>query len=294
MKSRIIFLLILATLFVACSVPSQSEKPVIITSIVPLKSMIETIVGDDYEVLAIVPPGGNPTNYEPSPQEMEKLSNAKLYFTIQVPTELSNILPKINQFNPDIELIAVDEIIAEIYPFREFDSEHDDHDDHGSHDPHIWLSPKRMMVAAETITEKLIEYDSGRADYYKENGDHYIEELRLLDRYIIEKANQLSVKSFIIYHPSYGYFADDYGFEMIAIEEDGKEETAKGIATIIDYAVQHDIKVIFHQAEIDSQQAETIAKEIGGVTKMLTPLSEDYIGSMKEVIDTFYVTMKER
>lgn len=256
--------------------------------------MIETIVGDDYDVLAIVPPGASPVNYEPSPLEMEYLSNAELYFTIQVPTELSNILPKIEQFNPDINLIEVDEIIAETYPFREFESDHEDHDDHGNHDPHIWLSPKRMIIAIEIITNQLIEYNPERADYYEENGEQYIAELHSLDRYINEKAAQLSVKSFIIYHPSYGYFADDYGFEMIAVEEDGKEETAKGIASIVDYAVKHEIKVIFHQAEVDSQQAKTIASEIGGVTKMLTPLSEDYINSMKEVIDTLYETLKDR
>ncbi len=53
------------------------------------------------------------------------------------------------------------------------------------------------------------------------------------------------------------------------------------------FAKKNNIKVIFHQAEIDSEQAETIAKEIGGITTMLTPLSEDYIESMKALINTF-------
>ena len=286
MKKLLLLILLLSFALFSCSSKSSTENPIIITSIVPMQTFIEKIVGDTYEVVAIVPPGASPTNYQPTPQEMAKISEAEYYFTIEVPTEKSNILEKINEFNPEIKLYRVNEMIDEIYAQRYFD------ENKIMRDHHIWLSPKRVIAIVENITLILSNDHPELFNIFDTHSVEYINLLQDLDKYIINIANSLPNKTFIIYHPSYGYFADDYGFEMIAIEEEGKEETAKGIEKIINFAKSNNIKVIFHQAEIDSEQAETIAKEIGGKTTMLTPLSEDYIESMKEVIDTFSETLE--
>ena len=280
-KSLLLIILLLSIAFTGCSTKSSVDKPIIITSIVPMQTFIENIVGTTYEVITIVPPGASPASYQPTPQEMTKISEAEYYFTIEVPTEKSNILNKINEFNPDIKLIKVNELIKKNYPDRYFD------DNKTIRDHHIWLSPKRVISMIEEITLVLSNDHPEKSNIFKSKSDEYINSLKNLDAYIINIANSLSNKTFIIYHPSYGYFALDYGFTMIAIEEEGKEETAKGIEKIVDFAKKNNIKVIFHQAEIDSAQAKTIAKEIGGKTTMLTPLSKDYIKSMREVIDAF-------
>lgn len=280
----IIALSLTTVLLSGCESPVLDEKPIIITSIVPMRTFIENIVGDQFEVIAIVPPGANPANYEPAPQELAKISEASYYFTIEVPTETANILPKIDTLNNDIEIIHINDLVAEVYEELSFDSEHSGHD---SRDHHIWLSPKRVLLMIEIIENTLSTAYPDSHELFKTNADRYKEEIMTLDAYIKEKSAQIENKVFIIYHPSYNYFAQEYGFEMIAIEEDGKEETARGIEEVIAYAVQNDIEVIFHQAEIDSQQANTIANEIGGITKMLEPLSAEYIDSMKNVIDTF-------
>jgi zinc transport system substrate-binding protein len=281
MRKIIIFLVLMTVFLSACGSTIESEKPIIITSIIPMQTFIEKVVGENFEVVSIIPPGGNPTNYEPSPQEMAKISDALVYFTLQTPTERSNILPKIDEFNKDLDTVLVDESVASIYPVRYFD----DDADHGDFDHHIWLSPKRVISIVEVIAIHLGNLYPDQAEFFEANANNYIESLQTLDTHIIESVSQLESKSFIIYHPSYGYFADDYGLEMVAIEEHGKEETAQGIEDVIDYALENHIKVIFHQAEIDSNQAETIAEEIGGLTFMLTPLSPDYIQSMTDLID---------
>ncbi|MEA3422780.1 MAG: zinc ABC transporter substrate-binding protein, partial [Bacillota bacterium] len=255
-------------------------------SIVPMQTFIEKIVGDTYEVVTIVPPGASPASYQPTPQEMTKISKAEYYFSIEVPTEKSNILEKIDEFNPDIKLFKVNEMIEDTYPERYFD------DNEAMRDHHIWLSPKRVVAMVESMEHILSNDHPELSNVLKANSDEYISMLQELDEYIMDIADSIPNKTFIIYHPSYGYFADDYVFEMIAIEEEGKEETAKGIEKIVVFAKTNNIKVIFHQAEIDSEQAETIAREIGGITTMLTPLSENYIESMKEVIDAFSYTLK--
>ncbi len=289
----LVSLITVLAVFSGCSQPEASEKPVIITSIVPTRTFVEKVVGEAYEVVAIVPPGASPASYQPTPEEMLKISQATYYFSIAVPTEVANILPKISEFNEDVTLIRVNEAVAGIYPDRFFEEEaheeEEEGEDHGhvGRDPHIWLSPLRAMEMVRTITEVLVADHPEMKETFEANRDAYLDELEELHRYIEEETGALSQRAFIMYHPSYGYFADDYGFEMLAIEDDGKEETARGIEDIIAYARDKGIKVIFYQAEFDSEQAETIAGELGGITRMLTPLSPDYIESLKEVIDTF-------
>ncbi|OPL09516.1 MAG: hypothetical protein AVO33_06895 [delta proteobacterium ML8_F1] len=295
---KIILLLILTimavTAFTGCSQPEATQKPVIITSIVPTKTFIENIVGDTYEVVAIVPPGASPASYQPTPDEMLKISQAAYYFSIAVPTEVANILPKISEFNEEVQLVMVNELVAETYPERYFEEDHEeDHEeeeeghDHEGRDPHIWLSPLRVMEMLRVITDTLVADHPEHREAFEASRDAYLGELESLHEYILEETAALPNRAFIMYHPSYGYFAEDYGFEMLAIEDDGKEETAKGIEQIISYARENNIRVIFYQAEFDSEQAETVARELDGVTKMLTPLSPDYVESLKEAIDAF-------
>lgn len=291
MKRHLIAILILAALLSGCRPSAVSEKPIIVTSIVPMRTLIASVVGDRGEVVAVVPPGASPTNYEPTPQEMATLSEAAYYFSLQVPTERANILPKLSTINPGLTPVLIDEAVATVYPVRYFDE--DDHD-HGDHDPHIWLSPKRMILAVTLITQELSAALPEDAALFEANAQELIGQLEDLDAYIRSRVESLDTKTFIIYHPSYGYFADDYGLDMVAIESEGKEETAQGIESIVDFAQANGLRVIFHQAEIDSTQAETIAGEIGGTTQVLTPLDADYIASMRATVDAIIMANESR
>ena len=81
---------------------------------------------------------------------------------------------------------------------------------------------------------------------------------------------------FFISHPSYGYFADDYGITMVSLEEHGQEATSKELAELTKKAKENNLKTVFCQEETSKKQAELLAKEIGGRVEILRPLSPDY------------------
>ena len=74
---------------------------------------------------------------------------------------------------------------------------------------------------------------------------------------------------------------------MITIEQSGKEATPKRMQQIIDIAKKENIKVIFHQAEIDSQQSKAIAEELQGKTVKLDPLATNYLDNLRKMAQTF-------
>lgn len=256
------------------------EKPVIAVSIVPEETFVKAVCGDLVEVVTMVPPGNSPENYEPTANSMAKFEDASLYFTIGVPTEEANILPSVL----DAKVISLADKTSEYYPDRTFDS--------GERDPHIWLSPKRVKVMIETISEEMSIIDPANAGIYEENAQAYTEELDDLDAQIKTALEGVKSKKFIAYHPAFGYIAKDYGLTMYALEEGGKEATAQHLQEMIDLAKEENIKVIFYQEEIDSSQSKSFAEEIGGKTIQLAPLAADYIGNLKRMSETMAEVMQ--
>ncbi|MEG2144667.1 MAG: zinc ABC transporter substrate-binding protein, partial [Oscillospiraceae bacterium] len=243
--------------------------------ILPEETFVKAVCGDKFDVVTLIPPGSSPENFEPSPKDMEMLSKAKIYFSIGVPTEKANILPKLSK---DIRLCSLNEAAAKVYPDLLQGEERD---------PHIWLSPKRVSVIIDKIAEELIELDKENEKIYLDNAKAFKDELSKADLKIKETLAAKKSSVILTFHPAFNYFANEYGLEAVSIEKEGKEATAAGIKEVIDFAKSHGIKIIFCQAEISSAQVKAIAQEIGAEIIMLEPLSPNYIENLNIIADAF-------
>lgn len=259
---------------------STTKKLIIAVSIVPEQSFVKAVCGDLVEVVTMVPPGNSPENYEPKPSEMERFSKASLCFSIGVPTEEANILPNVG----NIKVISLAEKVATVYPDRTFES--------GERDPHIWLSPKRVKLMIDTIADEMSKLDPDNADTYKQNAKAYITQLDAVDEQIKSALDGVQSKKFIVYHPAFGYLADDYDLTMYALEDEGKEATVGHLQEMIDLAKAENIKAIFYQEEIDSSQSKAFTEEIGGKAIQLAPLAADYISNLKNMAETMAEVMQ--
>ncbi|HPQ47219.1 MAG TPA: zinc ABC transporter substrate-binding protein [Clostridia bacterium] len=295
MKKTLIILLLISLLAVSgCSQDNAEEKPTIAVGIPPLAGFMDKIAGDNFDIVVLIPAGNSPANYQPAAMEMQQLSEAEIYFTLQMPTEEANILPKAPDFNKDLNIINLREEVSKVYPLVEVtghshDEDHEDeepgHEDEMSVDPHLWLSPLRSIEMVRIMAEALSELDPENSDLYESNASEYIDELKALDSHIRETVENLENRTFMIYHGSYTYFADDYGFEMIALEVAGKQATASEIQEVIEHAMEENINVVFYQDEFDDNQARTVAAEINGRVEKVSPLSRDYVTALSEFLD---------
>lgn len=294
---KLLVLLITLITLIGCSTKRpENSKLNIAVSILPEAAFVEAVLGDKGTVTTVIPPGFSPANFQPSPKELSTISNANLYFSIGVSAE-KNILPKI--VTNKTKVVSLSEAVDNKYPLLSMDTHSHEHEagHDATHedsnideptqgiDPHIWMSPKRAMVIVETIRDSLTDLDPKNSDYYSTNAANYLKELKTLDNYIRNSIKESNLESFIIYHPSLGYFANDYGLNMLAIEEDGKKATISTIKNAVDFARTNNINVIFYQEEFDSKQAGVIADEIKGSVVALDILSKDYINNMKKIID---------
>ena len=288
-KNNKIILLLFVFIF-GCSIDKRNNNANlqrrinIAVSIVPQETFVKAVAEDKVDIITMIPPGKNPGNFAPTPDIMEKFSEANIYFTIGVPTEKASILPKIGEFNKDVNIIYMADEVSKVYSERKFES--------GDRDHHIWLSPKRVKVMIRTIAEELSTIDPSNEKFYQRNAEKYISELDEVDAEIKNSLFSLDKKAFICYHPAFGYFAEDYGLQMIALENEGKEATIEDFQKTIDLAKKEGIKVVFYQAEIDSKQTRILASEIDGKAEMIEPLSSEYINNLKKIAETFKKAME--
>jgi len=135
----------------------------------------------------------------------------------------------------------------------------------------------------QNICDGLVQIDPNNKTYYERNRDTYLEKLDSLDEEIKVKLENVQNRAFIVFHPSWGYFARDYNLEQIPIEIGGKEPSAQDVSQIIEEAKSRNIKIIFASPQFNPQMAEVIAHEIGGNVVSIDQLAKDYISNLQIV-----------
>ncbi len=283
----IVVSIILAGLVVSCSdVEEETGKIGVIVTIVPQAEFVSKVGGDNVDVTVMVPPGANPHMYEPTPSKMISVSKADLYAKVGSGIEFELIwMDKIIQQNEEMLVVDCSQGIELVEMTGEHEHEEGDYNQLEGMDPHIWMSPPNSMRMVENICDGLANVDPDNKNLYEENRDNYLQKLTELDQEIRETISEVTNRLFMVYHPDVGYFCKEYDLEMLAIEAEGKEPTAAGLAHAIDQAREQGVRVIFASEQKNSQPAEVVAREIGGSVVLIDSLADDYITNFRQILD---------
>lgn len=280
----------------ASSPETEVNRPLPVTvSIVPQKYFVRRIGGDKVAVNALIRPGVDPHTYEPLPEDLKTLADSKAYFKVGVSLE-NSWKDRIASVNDRLLAIDTSEGIKKLPLTAEHDHDHghekenpekkEHHGEKENLDPHIWLSPKRVKLQAESIYRTLAKLDPANQAFYQTNLGLFISDLDALDKEIRQILSGVKNKKFLVFHPEWGYFAEDYGLEMLSIEVDGNEPGPAELTDIITEAKKNHIKVIFAQPEFSRKSADTIANEIGGRVITISAFDENWRENLRRVAKT--------
>ncbi|MCD1295410.1 zinc ABC transporter substrate-binding protein [Methanocella sp. CWC-04] len=250
---------------------ADGDKLAVVVSILPQAQFVEKIGGDKIKAIVLIPPGAEPHDYEPKASQLAEISNARMYAILGSGIPFETVwLDKIRAVNDKMEIVNTSEGADLI-----------------SGDPHAWLSPKQAMVMVENIYQALAKLDPENRDYYYNNKESYMNELRSLDSDIESTIRESGKTSFMVFHPAWGYYARDYGLDMMSIEEEGKEPSPSDIEKSIKEAREKGIKVVFVEPQFSQAGAKAIADELGGTVVAVDPLAKDYLQNMRKVTEAF-------
>ncbi len=266
----------------------------VFVSIPPQKYIVKQIGGEHVKVNVIVQPGASPHTYEPKPKQMVAITRAKIFFTVGVGFE-TVWMRKLSASNPAMAIVPTHANIKKIPIMghhHKRGGHDDDDDDHAGLDPHIWLSPPLVKQQALTVLEALLREDPSNSSAYKTNYTRFAQELSELEQELKRIFRNRKNLQFMVFHPSWGYFAQAYGLEQIAIETEGKNPKPAQLKEIIQHAREQGIKVIFVQPQYSSRSARMVAKAIGGEVVFVDPLSENWMDNMRQVAEKFSRALK--
>lgn len=279
---KIVLLLFIATVIIisGCTSKTLAEQTnksnlTIGATFYPFYQITKDIAADKAEVVSLVPNGVEPHDYDPTPGDLVKFSNAKGFVTIGL--EFGQIETKLLTAVNDISVIDSKKDIVLI------------NNSGGKPDPHIWLSPKNMEQVAKNIADGLKKADPKNTLEYDKNTQLEIQKQNQLDQEYSQGLANCKNRIILTSHSAFAYLANDYNFTQIGISglEPDTEPTPGQLKELVDTAKKYKIKYIFYEELVDPKISNVIANEVGAQTMQLNPIE-----GTKNVSDNYFTIMR--
>lgn len=159
-------------------------------------------------------------------------------------------------------------------------------------DPHVWLDPVLMVALTNSVADALVRVDGRNARAYKRNAARFVKALNDLDDRFQVGLTRCERREFVTSHDAFGYLAQRYNLEQIAIAgiDPEQEPSAKRLAEITALVRRRSVTTIFFESLLPADLARTVARETGAKTAQLNPIESppagrDYLSAMRANLD---------
>jgi len=237
-----------------CSPTPTADGPrVIVVTIPPLRLLLEPVVGDRADLVALVPPGASPHTYDLRPSDARATANALgLVYAGKAIDGWAAQLETPNRF-------------ALISPAS---------DDDPAHNPHFWLDTRAVREVLPALIAALAEWDPDSAERFHQNAKRFSLELDALDREIDALLAPLHGRTVIEFHPSLTPLLARYGIETVGVIEDapGHEPSARDVELLIHIAADRDVAAIVREPQLPDAPVRALAEATGAPVVELAPI----------------------
>jgi ABC-type Zn uptake system ZnuABC Zn-binding protein ZnuA len=238
----------------------EASDPVILTSTTFLADIARNVAGDRVTVESLLAPGADPHEYQAVPSDVQKIAESTVVIIngLDYDQFVQPLLDEQRAGGTRLVITASDGLEA-----RQMEEESGEI----VTDPHMWMTPTRVIKYVENIRDGLTEADPDGGDIYKANADAYISQLEELDSWITEQVAQIPQERRLLVtnHDSLGYFAEQYGFTVIGTiipgVSGGAAPSAQEIATLIDEIKSTGAPAAFLNISDNPHFADQIAAE---------------------------------
>jgi zinc/manganese transport system substrate-binding protein len=261
---------------------SNGDGVQIVATTTVLGDLVRNVVGDDADVVVLMPVGVDPHDFQPSAQQVAAVQTADLVVANGLGLEggLADILEaaaadgvRVWEVGPDINpRLFVDAADAGSGSAIE----------EGLFDPHFWLDPIRDADAARQLAAHLAEVAPDHA--WMTQADTYASELEQTNDEIVTILAVVpqDARKLVTNHRAFGYFADRYGFEVVGAVIPGgatlANPSSSELAALVATIEREQAPAIFTETVEPDVLAQAVAAEVGSNIKVV----ELYTGSLGE------------
>jgi zinc transport system substrate-binding protein len=248
---------------------------------VPQEWFVARIGGERVRTLVLAGAGQNPHNYEPTPRQVSGLAGAGAWILSGAEFEIT-LRPKVEKLFPALPIVdGIEGVVLRQLDIHDEDGEHE----HGEFDRHTWLGQSPAKILAAHVRDTLSALDPAGAGFYAENYDSLAREIDAEFDVLRRELAPLRGTNIFVYHPSFGYFLDEFDIRQQAVETGGKTPGPRELSRLIMLAKQERPAAIFVQAQFPVSAARTVADSVGAVTVSLDPLAPDWLANIRRMGD---------
>lgn len=237
---------------------------------------------DKVDVTTIIPPGVEPHDYDPTPQDIATVHDSKVFIYNGASLELWAVKLRDELKSDGITVVRASNGIN-LIPGSE------EGEDKSTYDPHVWLDPVLAQQEVDNIRDGLIKADPADKQTYVQNAKAYNEKLAILDTAFRSSLAECSRRDIITSHQAFKYLGNRYHLDVLAISglSPDEEPSPQKLAEVTQFARQHDIHYIFFEKLVNPKLSQAIASEVGAKTLVLDPLeglAQDEINQGKDYL----------
>jgi zinc transport system substrate-binding protein len=283
----------------------------------PVAYLVERIGGERVHVTTLIQPGQDPHTYELTPKQVQTLGRAAMFFKVGLPFE-NRVIEKLQAIRPGFQAIDTVRGIRKIPLIQscgddqsqeeEGDLQHahasvgmapGDHAEreehlHGTEDLHVWLSPLNVKIQAAEIAAALEKADPDHADLYRANLSKLQTEIDAVHAKNLKRFKPLAGRTFYVFHPAFGYFADCYGLKQASIEAGERPPSAKELQMFVRRAKDDGAIVIFLQPQFNPRGSQNVAEVLGAEVVPLNDLGKDVIANLDDMGEKIEKALKSK
>jgi zinc transport system substrate-binding protein len=235
----------------------QGGKVQLITSFRPFTLLVGPVGGDHVTITQILPPGADPHDYEPTPNDAVALKNGRIFF-YDGPFLEPWAADLAASSNPDINLVT----FADAIPGPAYDKMKSQYTDfpNMTQDPHLWLSPQLTEYYVAYVARRLSETDPQNASDYQKNAALFEKRLKQLDSDYSSGFSNCTTRTFLSSHAFLDYTAAAYNLTPISIAgmSPDAQPSMKQMSAIVEEAKAHNVRGII----VEPQEAEDLGKAL--------------------------------
>jgi zinc/manganese transport system substrate-binding protein len=246
---------------------------------------VRTVAGDQVELTTLVGGDGDAHTFEPTPQDGVALAKADVIFENGVGFE--GWLDKLYSSSGSK---AQRVVVTKGMKLREADDKHE-------HDPHVWHDVQNALHMVEAIRDELATADPANADKYKANAAAYLQQLRELDKWVVDQVATVpeARRKLVTSHDTFGYFSDRYGFTVVgtalaSFSTEAADPSAAEFAKLCEAIRGAKVPAIFAENVQNPKLMQRLAQEAG--VKLAPPLYTDALGKEGSDGDTYLKMMR--
>lgn len=244
----------------------------VVATFYPLAWMAEQIGGDRVSVTNLTPPGVEPHDLELAPDQVDAITDADL--AIVMGRSFQPGPEKIARRRSKPTVVFLDAVSAGAGLVDQHDASATGQDHADGLDPHVWLDPRMFSTARAQIVRTLSKIDTSAAADYARRSDALGVALAELDSSMETGLQNCRRRTIVTAHQAFGRLASRYALtqEGIAGLSPDAEPDPQRIADLADLVKKQGLTTVFFEELAPQNFADTLAREAGVKTAMLSPL----------------------